>query len=762
MSWIKPIRRSRRWVEIGVFLSILAAAAFVRFVRLDAVPPGMTHDEAAFGAEAELVLAGERPLYFALGYGHEPLYAYLVAGVFMVLGRTLFALRVTSALCGLLVVLMTYLLARRMFGVRVAWIAAAWMAVAFWPLSLSRQALRAITLPMLWLPAVWLFWEGLRAAGLELQAAGEPGNLQLETLRAEPQPATSSVESSKPHAGGSSQTRDKAGSLKPILFILSGLFLGASFYTYMASRITWLVFPLFGLYLLLQGETRRLLRRIWPGFALTLLVAGLVALPLMLYLRAHPAAEVRVDVMMGPIRDLLAGRPERAIEHAWDALRVFSFVGDRFWAYNIPGRPVFNWVGSVVFYLGLAVAVWRWRDPRHAFHVLWLLVGLAPAMVTTNEGIFLRAIVAQPATYVLVALGTCAVGLGVQALVRRWAPKGRRRRMSRAGSLAFAGLAIALVAMEGARTVRAYFYEWPSQPETRNIYNHNLVSLARYVRDAPSVVPTVGVSALYPLYYHDPWIWRYVAERVDLFTRWFDGRGGIVYPAQGEARYVISALTHLHPALKSDFESQATRIVRQELGARDQNPYFEVWHWYGQEKLAADLEALQARSPMWISPEVQFTQPELRQQLEGPAQFGDVMALVGYRLDGEEIGRGQAVGRGDTVELVTYWRALRTVRAQDDWNTFVHLLDRDSKVIGGVDVLHSPPTGWRPGDVVVQVHAFHVAADAPQGPAYLEIGVYRHQTGRQPVLVDGQAAGDRVLLEPVRVEYQSRSGNMKR
>jgi 4-amino-4-deoxy-L-arabinose transferase-like glycosyltransferase len=756
-------------VEIGVLLSILAAAAFVRFVRLDAVPPGMTHDEAAFGAEAELILAGERPLYFALGYGHEPLYAYLVAGVFMVLGRTLFALRVTSALCGLLVVLMTYLLARRMFGLRVAWITAAWMAVAFWPLSLSRQALRAITLPMLWLPAAWLFWEGLRAssaspppddAGYRSQAEDESGDLESATWNVSRVPRVPQVG----HVGHTG----RMGRLQPVLFSLSGLFLGASFYTYMASRIAWLVFPLFGLYLLLQGETRRLLRRAWPGFALTLLVAGLVALPLMLYLRVHPAAEVRVEVMMGPIRDLLAGRPARVLDHIWDALRVFSFVGDRFWAYNIPGRPVFNWVGSVVFYLGLAVAVWRWRDPRYAYLVLCLLVGLAPAMVTTNEGIFLRAIVAQPATYVLVALGACAVGLGARGLMRRWAPKEWRHRMSRVGSLAFVGLAVVLVAMEGARTVQAYFYEWPSQPETRNIYNHNLVASARTVGDAPSDVPAVGVSALYPLYYHDPWIWRYVAVRDDLAMRWFDGRGGIVYPAQGEARYVISALTQLHPALRADFEAQATRIVRQDLAARDQNPYFEVWRWNGQKRLAADLDALQARSPMWISPEVQFTQPELRQRLGGPAQFGDVMALVGYRLSGHGSesgqdsesspgsesgqGSGQTVGRGESVELVTYWRALRTVQAQDDWDTFVHLLDRDSKVIGAVDVLHSPPTGWQPGDVVVQVHVFDVAADAPQGPAYLEIGVYRHQTGRQPVVVDGQVVGDRVLLDPVRVE----------
>jgi hypothetical protein len=123
------------------------------------------------------------------------------------------------------------------------------------------------------------------------------------------------------------------------------------------------------------------------------------------------------------------------------------------------------------------------------------------------------------------------------------------------------------------------------------------------------------------------------------------------------------------------------------------------------------------------------------------------MELVGYRVLAEN-----ALSPGDVVELVTYWRALRTVEAEDDWNTFVHLLDGQSTEIGGVDVLHCPPTGWLPGDIAVQVHSFVVAEGAPSGEAYLEIGVYRRGSGRLPVLGAGQASGDRVLLETLRVE----------
>lgn len=681
----------------------------------------MTHDEAAFGAEAEIVLAGHYPIYFPLGYGHEPLYGYLVALAFALLGRSLLALRITSAVCGLLVVLETYLVGRALDGRRTAWIAAAWMAVAFWPLSLSRQALRAITLPMLWLPAVWWFWHGLHGRGL--RGTGLAGSLGGEKR-------------SWPRVLGNGA--------------LAGLFLGSSFYTYMASRAAWLVFPLFVLYLLLpvvpdrQRRRRLAFRRVWPVAAVTLAVAALIVLPLAIYLGTHPGAEVRVDVMMNPIRELLQGKPREVLRHTWDALRVFSWVGDRFWAYNIPGRPIFNWVGSLAFYGGVAWAAWHWRQPRQAFLLIWLLVGLAPAMPTTNEGIYLRAIVAQPATYLLAAGAFSAAYRGLQALARRRAPSAAPLW----ANAAWIVLVLAVLGVEAGRTYRTYFIEWATDPEARMIYNQNLVATAQYLRDRPAR-EAIGISALHPLYYHDPWIFRYVAQRPDLAVRWFDGRGGIVYPGTGEARYVFSAKTPLDPALRAEFEAGATWIEQQQLDPADENPTFDVWLWQGGEALAQTLETLQASSPLWVSPETRFDRPELRQALQGEARFGHapaLAALVGYRLD------GISFQPGDMVELITYWRALERVSQEDDWVTFVHLLDVDSNLIGSVDVLDCPPTGWYPGDIVVQVHRFQVSPNSARGTqAYLELGLYRRSMGRLPVVVDGQAIADRVLLAPVEV-----------
>ncbi|MBN1584386.1 MAG: hypothetical protein JXA89_27010 [Anaerolineae bacterium] len=764
---------------------MIVVAAFLRFAWLDTVPPGMTHDEAAFGAEAEIILNGEWPIYFTLGYGHEPFYSYFVAAAFVLFGHTVTVMRATAAAFGLVLVPLTYLFARlvfsnrhpfgdqggidgpqnRMFGFHIAWISAAWMAVSFWPISICRQALRGNTLASVWLLAAMFFWKALQTVQRNTLQMAHRKMRQVTDLN--PQSAGS---------GRRQPTFSRLWQSSVTHFTIAGFLLGLSFYTYLPARVTWAVFPAMACYMLLFKETRSLLRCIWPGMVLMVAVAALVALPLGWYLVAHPSDQVRFAGMMGPINEFLQGKPQRLFNHLWNGVRVFSWVGDTFWVYNIPGRPIFNWAGSILFYVGLILAIWRWRDARYAFLLLWLPAAMFSGLVTTNEGIFWRTLAAQPVVYLFLAFAVVEIwAFAMRRLERpRAAPRGLPNPRSGSGDSGRTGvdlprldiadgdrgasfgirrswvqvawiiLAVALVLMEGWRSSYTYFVDWPDRPETRNIHNQNMVAVSKYLRDEPED-GAVAFSAMYPLYYHDPWIFRYVAVRHDIADRWFNGLGGIVYPVEGKARFVFSALTPLDPALQAEFEASAKLIERRELEPDDENPFFEVWRWDGGQVLQARVETLAQDSPMWVSPEIQFTHPELRRLLDDGAQFGDLLTLTGYRLNGERF------KVGDVVELVTYWRALRTVQAQDDWDTFVHLLDQDSQVIGGTDVLDSPPTGWRPGDTVVQVHRFHVGEASPQA-AWIEIGVYRHKAGRLPVMLDGEAAGDRVLLVPVSIE----------
>ena len=125
-------RLSRR-TEWLILAAVLVVAAFLRLYRLDTVPPGFTHDEAAHGQDAIAIVHGARPVYETIGYGREPLYDYAVALTMTILNRTDYlAVRLTSALFGLLTVVATYLLVRRTFDAPTALLTAAMLAVSFW------------------------------------------------------------------------------------------------------------------------------------------------------------------------------------------------------------------------------------------------------------------------------------------------------------------------------------------------------------------------------------------------------------------------------------------------------------------------------------------------------------------------------------------------------------------------------------------------------------------------------------------------------
>jgi hypothetical protein len=677
-------------LEIVALVAILVVAAFFRMYQLDRVPPGLTHDEAANGHDAAGVLRGVRPLYFATNYGHEPLYCYLVAGVSALSGVNVneITLRLTSALCGLGVILGTYTLARRMFGAPVALATAVGLAISFWPVTISRQGLRSVTLPLLLVPAIYCFWRGV-----------------------------------EPDSGCRAWGWLAAG----------GVLAGANFYTYMAGRAMPLFFLLLVLYLAMFHQDR--LSGYWPAFVLFFVLMIAIAAPLFIYLRAHPGVEGRVGELGAPLRELAQGNARPIVNNVISGAGVFSFQGDPQWRYNLPGRPIFDPLISLFFYGGLVLALWRWRDSRHALLIGWLAVGMLPGLITGAEHNTLHLVAIQPVAYLLVALS--AVELG------RWLwQRGRLLRWSAALGLAF------LLVGSGWLTVRDYFFVWANEPNVREVYHTNLREVARYL-DAQPAGGTVVVSTEYPTFWHDPYIFETVLRRQDLDVRWLDGRGGLLFPVgDGEVRYVFSTRADLDTVLGEELWPAATLVAEQTLRPDDLNPWFQVYRWTGHAELGKRIAALAEASPVWISAEVNFVgnpPPDVRQELSLPVTFNGQVMLLAYRLNGTRF------APGETVELVTYWRAEGTFR--QDLAVFAHLLDAQSQERGGQDVLRVPSTTWQVGDIVVQVHRFTVAADAAAAPHYLELGWYDRATlVRLPVIADGDAVADRLLLQPVEIE----------
>lgn len=673
--------------------AILIVAACFRFYQLSEVPPGLTHDEANNAHDAAGVLAGVRPIYFPTGYGHEPLYTYLVVLISLPTGVTDLTLRLTTALCGMGVIFGGYLLTRRAFDPWVALATAAGLAVSFWSVFTHRQGVRPITLPLLFLPAVFFLWRGLSGEG---------------------------------------RLRD---------WVLAGLLAGGTFYTYMASRAMSPAFVAFAIYLAIFH--RAMWRRAWRGLLLMLFIAAAVTAPLAIYLTIHPGHEVRLGQLAEPLTQARQGNLSPLIENLTAGLKVFSFAGDAHWRYNLPGRPIFDPLTSIFLYLGLGLAMWRWRQPAYAFLLLWLFTGLFPGLVTGAMNSSQRMMGAQPAVYLTVALAVVEVArwLWARGRLARWAVT--------AGATMLVGLNAWL-------TYSDYFVTWAAEPDVREVYHTNLREIARYL-DEQLDTRSIAISTEYPLAYHDPYVLEAISRRKDITPRWFDGRGALVFPAGGTgARYVFLAAASLHPVLHQVFldgiEPVAVRSLalwpkgKGQLRPDDINNAFAVYHLSLADQLAARLEAARD-SPVFWSPEVEFKPgdpDQLRRPLVRPVDLGHQVAFLGYELDRARM------APGETLLLLTYWRVLTPPDVPAA--IFCHLLDAHSQVKGGQDRLDAPVAHWQPDDVVVQVHAVTLDTDAAPGMYQLEIGFYATGDFSRWLVFDSNAAvADRLLLHPIEV-----------
>ena len=699
-----PQSPASRW-ELGLLVVVLCLAAALRLWRLDQVPPGFTHDEAGHGHDAVAILHGARPLYEAIGYGREPLYDYAVAITMAVLGRTDYlALRGASAALGLLTIVATYLWVRRAFGPWEAILTCAWLAASFWAVSASRQALRSVILPALFAAAVAAWWRG----------AFDPHDRSYAVWA---------------------------------WFALSGLLVGATLWTYMAARVTWALFLLFPLFLVVTDRKRS--RHHWPGMLLTLAVAGVSSAPMFIWLWQHPGAEQRFNQLGQPLQLLATGDVRQVWTNSLEALGMFTWRADDLWMYNLPGRPWLGIVEGALFYVGVALACWRWRCPQYPLALMWLAVGMFPSMITGVSASTTRAVGILPVLYLFPAVAVTA-GL-------RWMPARARP---------FVALGIVLLVLLGgtARTCHDYFDVWANASEVRVAYHTTLFEIAHDL-DRQTIPQTTVVvqSSIYPGRYHDPYALDLMLSRRDLSLRWMDGHGALVFPAS-PSRLIVPALAPLDPALQKAITPPYARLVESHhLRPDDLNPRFDVYDWDSTSALNALLVRAARRPAAWSdTPTFPAHDPQSAYQpLDLPANLGRTIALVGYDLS------SQIAAPGDELVLVTYWRVLSSPSSDVDTVLFTHLLapGGDPPVIAQQDRLDAPAWNWHSGEVFAQVHRLAVGNDVAAGLYPLEVGAYTRPapspiapnppTMRLALFVEGQPVSDRILLPPVQVTCQT-------
>jgi len=557
--------------ELAILVIVLLAATALRTWRLYAVPPGLTHDEAAHGHDAIAILEGARPIYQTVGYGREPLYDYWIAGLMALGGKTREVLRFSAVPLGLITLLATFAWTRVAFDTEVALMSTAFQSVAFWSLSTGRQALRSSLLAALFTMAIYFFWQSV------LRPEGRPARWRLGVF---------------------------------------SLLIGATLYTYIPARGLWLIFPLYLAYLAISQ--RKTFSDVAAPALLAIGIGLLLSLPLFLYLRHHPGAEQRLAMLNAPVEALLRGNPSLLFDRAWGFLLALFIPGrgDHFLAYTIPGRPIFGPILAVLFAIGVGISLTRWKSPAHAFSLIWFLVGIGPSLITGPAASTTRSIAALPVVFLFPAI---SVVTGV-----RWAGE----RWGNAGSWMVGLVSGVLLVTVGISSVRDYFVTWGQSPHTRAAYQHTLVEIAAYLDRRPED-GVVGISTEQPYAPHDPYVFELSLERSDLSVRWFDAQRALVLPRESSVRLVVPSSAT--PA--SAFAELAGLVVQERIKMRpnDLDPWFDVYQWNSDVTRAAVLQRIEGCTTLaaW---ETAMLDNGKTESLDLPADFGGALKLLGYDL----------------------------------------------------------------------------------------------------------------------------------
>jgi 4-amino-4-deoxy-L-arabinose transferase-like glycosyltransferase len=664
----------RRW-EVWALVAILLLAAFLRLIALADVPPGLRYDELLNFRMAERVLAGDRPLYFTESWGHEPLFHYAQAVVLALVKECDWSLRLPAAICGLLSVLTAWLAARRLFGARVAILAAAALAVSFWSVFYSREGSRVISVTPLFSLMVYFLWRGVEGVAV----------LRWRTVA---------------H------------------FVLAGLCMGGMVYFYVAGRVPPLLLAAFALYLLLFH--RPCFKRAWSGLLLAGVVGMALAAPLLLLLYRNPGMEQRIGQLTGAWTALKHGNPLPVFSLGVRTLGMFIWQGEKDWLYNVYGRPVFDVPTAGCFVLGILVCIWRWRQARFALLLLWLLVGISPAVVVPPAASLTHTIAAQPPAYILVAVGIETLWRAVRT---RWKWVGP-------------ALAVSLVTLHGIFSYHAYFVTWASAPEVRELYQGSITAIAHEL-DAHDPPGPVAIGAPYVNYWHP---WNAVAldlalRREDLSVRWFNPAGGWVWPAGEVVTYYFPS----DPLGPQSFDPILEQLfILDAASLSSASAAFTAFRVVRPAALEKRLDALVEMPVAW-PPELAHL-PSPRQ----PLTFGERFTLLGVELLAE------AAPPGGELRLITYWEVLSVDPTPSV--AFVHLTSDGLDIWGQQDWLDVRTSDLQPGDRFAQVHAVVVNPETPPGLYHIQLGLYGPDTlARLPIATVAEGTGDRVWIGEVRV-----------
>ena len=658
-------RRNRQVFFVGL-LALAVFTAIMRFYKLDSISFGLHLDESYNGLDAYSLIGQPPwhwPVFFTSNFGREPLHIWLTTLIQFVFGPTKLALRfVPSVISFLLTPALVW------FG---------WEIAPY--LNVRRRAFFAFLTGASVLTMLWAQMHAriLVRGGLFLL---------LEVL----------IFASFWRAWSSKK------SIK--WWVLTGLFIGISLYTYLPARLLPLVF-LLAIPISLKDDLVHL-KRERVGIAIAILVAILIFVPLGHYFLDHPDD---FFLRTGQVNVFTSG-DFSPIEQVLKVLGMAFIRGDSNLRMNYPLRPVLDIFMVVPFLVGMWLLL---RNPLRLgqFFVLdFAIIMLTPTLFSLDPPNFGRAIGALPFFSISIALSL--------EKVLSWSIK-RKKHFQIVITMMVLGLLFA----SGLLTSYVYFVKLQAIPDRFYMWDEGPTRLAYHVREsdpAHRVYIGPGAQGL-----DHPTV-RYIllgqpAGRIHSF----DGRTCLRIATDTPAFYYFINNDFVRgPNLLQSYlpDSTITDVVVDHTGV--------VW-------------AKRIDQPR--NGEIRL--PEMRRY---PVTLDDGVEMLGYWLSPTEL------QPESHLYVRLFWRASDTPQKQ--YTGFVHLLQSDG--LGGFVMIAGsdgePGQGacstddWLPNEIIVDEKELILPADfasTEDDTYYIETGFYTLEDG-QRLNVPGDS-NNRILIGPL-------------
>jgi len=351
-------------VEILVLLGILLVGFVLRFYLITSHPFPWSGDEASVGIEGRRIIQGEVTDFFDAGWSGQPNWSFTPTALSeLILGENIVAIRLVSIIEGTLAILFLFLLARELFGSRIALLAAGFLAAYPIHLQFSRIGVNNIIDSMLVCLVLWLVVVAIRKGKLEN-------------------------------------------------YLWAGLATGLTFYTYVGSRLV------LGLAIGVLGYTvisqRGYLRKSLPHLGIYLAGIVIAIAPMGFYFIKHPDVFMtrlgQESILLNhwlSLQSERSGMSQAALlwKQFKDTVLVYisqPAVGNFF---NSP-KPYLTILGAVFFLFGMGYAFSRLFETRMITLLAWFwAVVILGGVLTNSPPANTRLVMTSPAVALFLAMG---------------------------------------------------------------------------------------------------------------------------------------------------------------------------------------------------------------------------------------------------------------------------------------------------------------------------------------------------------------------